>query len=450
LNLLSRIGAAGRVLLGRSLEAAGGSGRWPRQAFMGNAADVIHAQRDRVARGASWLVENAPVASSISHLYVTSLIGDGPSTRSAHPNRAMAKALDDAWLAFYAQADVEGGGADLTSVLNRIAAALVSHGEAFVRFGTSNEGELRLQMLRPEQVDGASVETNNGGRIVSGVEFDAQGRRVAYHVREDPLTAATVRLPASEIAHCFIAKVPGQVRGLPILSSAATAILELDAIQDSLRAKLKVNALHCGFVRDLDGNSGAALGEQVNLAMEPGTVRVLPAGADMVFPPVGDFDATDAFLKHCLRSIASAVGVPYELAASDLSQTSYSSAKMGRENWERRCRALRSSVLESRFLLPCWRRFVATEVLSARINASGYARDPRPFEQVRFIWPSPAALDPYKESVAAVTLLRAGLASRQELIEQMRGRDFAEVEAEREADDFELPSGNVSQIGEAA
>jgi capsid protein len=212
-----------------------------------------------------------------------------------------------------------------------------------------------------------------------------------------------------------------------------------------------VSALHCGFVRDLDGASDEAFGDATDLSMEPGSVRVLPSGADVTFPPTSDFGGVDAFLKHMLRQIAAGTGCPYELLASDLSETSYSSAKMGRENWERRCRALRSSVLEYRFLLPCWRRFVVLEILSGRINASAaYSRDPRPFEAVIFLWPAPAALDPLKEAQADVLLLRAGIASRQETIER-RGRDFVEVQAEIDADSFEQPASNVTSItGEAA
>jgi len=446
LTLLARIG---RFLV-RHFDSAGNSPRWPRGATMPAAASTLHAARATIAARTSWLVQNAPVGSAVSDLYVTSLIGDGPSTRSGHPNRAMAQALDDAWLRFYEQADIEGAGADLTSILERAVRGLVGQGEAFVRFVTNEDGELRLQMLEPSQID--SVSRDEFGRgIVQGVEFDAFGRRAAYYVREDlRTTSSPVRLPASEVAHIYSPRLPGQVRGLPILSPVATTILELDALQDALLAKARVSALHCAFVRDLDGASGEAFGDQTDLSMEPGSVRVLPSGADVTFPPTSDFAGVDPFLKHMLRQVAAGTGTPYELLASDLSETSYSSAKMGRENWERRCRALRSSVLEYRFLLPCWKRFVALEILSGRINAPDYARDPRPYHAVTFLWPAPAALDPFKEANADVTLLRAGIASRQEIIER-RGRDFAEVQAEIDADSFEQPTANVTSLtGEAA
>jgi capsid protein len=183
------------------------------------AASTLHAQRGVIAARASWLVQNAPIAEAVSNLYFTSLIGDGPSTRSGHPNRAIAQALDDAWLRLYEAADIEGGGADLTSILERCVRGLVSQGEAFIRFLANEDGELRLQSLEPSQIDSISRDDIGGDRrIVQGVEFDSLGRRIAYHVLPDTRISASVRVPASEVAHILCPRLPGQVRGLPFLS----------------------------------------------------------------------------------------------------------------------------------------------------------------------------------------------------------------------------------------
>ena len=206
-----------------------------------------------------------------------------------------------------------------------------------------------------------------------------------------------VRVPASEICHCYDPKIAGQVRGLSWLTSVATSILELDSLQDALLAKAKTTALLCGYITDIDGTTTTATPDD-QLSMEPGTLRKLGAGRSIAFSPTADFQGTDAFLKHILRQIAAGSGLPYELLASDLSETNYSSAKLGLEAFKRRCKAIRASILVSRFLEPTWRRFVTLQILTGKINAPDFERNADAYFSVSFLWPEWAALDPLKEA----------------------------------------------------
>ena len=86
---------------------------------------------------------------------------------------------------------------------------MVVSGEAFIQLVTTDEG-LRLRRIAPEQVDITQTgELSSGGRIIAGVEFDAEGRRVAYWVRPvDPTAifegyAPPVRVPAADMVHLF-------------------------------------------------------------------------------------------------------------------------------------------------------------------------------------------------------------------------------------------------------
>ena len=120
-----------------------------------------------------------------------------------------------------------------------------------------------------------------------------------------------------------------------------------------------------------------------------------------------------------------------------MSQTNYSSAKMGMENFKRKVKGIRASILVSGFLRPLWQRFVTLEVLSGRLNAPSFTRDPSPFFDVSVsCFPTWAALDPLKESAGDTKSCSAsGLVSRQQLIAEA-GRDPAEVSDEIAADTF--------------
>jgi capsid protein len=129
-------------------------------------------------------------------------------------------------------------------------------------------------------------------------------------------------------------------------------------------------------------------------------------------------------------------GVPYAILTGDLSDTNYSSGKLGLEAFKRRCLAIRASLLGTRFLDRVWARFATLEVLSGRLQAPGFAMDPEPYYAATWLWPQWASLEPYREARADVELLRAGVRSREEIIAS-RGRDPVEVNSEIAADPFQ-------------
>ena len=433
MNLAARI-------LKRAYDWASGSPRVSTWATQYAPARQALAARHALASGAAYHIANTPTAEAIASVWVTNAVGDGPSVRSGHPDEAMRNALEDAWAGFYDRADVEGL-CDLGGLLARVMRSTVSSGEALAHMLTTQRGELRVRLLSPEQLDPAlnRDDLNGGPRIVAGVEFNAIGERIAYHLfPEQPdlvvsMLAPPVRVPAEDVLHIFEPRVPGQVRGISWLAPVMTRLHALATLEDSLGARYNTAALFAGFITDTEGGGGGftdgAKVDPASLSLEPGVMRLLPPGTDVRFPDVPGIEGAPDFLKHCLRAIASGAGVPYELLTGNLADVNYSSAKLGLEQFKRRCRAVRSSLLVAQFLRPMWQRFVTLEILSGRLHAPDFARDPEPYLRATFLFPEWAALDPQKETGADIAALGAGLRSRAEIIAS-RGRDIADVDAE--------------------
>ncbi|MGA7452474.1 MAG: phage portal protein [Rhodoplanes sp.] len=307
-----------------------------------------------------------------------------------------------------------------------------------------------MPTIAGRQIDASVNREFPGGTIVAGIERGPNGAVMAFWVLPSSPDAAApftmvgppVRVDASDICHVFEPRFPGQIRGLSWLHPVATSILELDATQDAAIMKAKVTALMCGFIRGSTDSADLAGGE---LSMEPGTLRKLPPDADVTFSPTSDMSEINGFLTHMARSISSGVGCPYELVTGDLSNTNYSSARLGLQSFVRRVRAVRSSVLVSRFLQPAWERCITLEVLSGRLSATDFMLDAEPFYDVEFLFPEFASINPLDETKADVEALNAGLRSRAEII-AARGRDFETVNAEIEADTFE-PTPQPALIG---
>lgn len=421
----------------RSFESAGPThplGRYPINAAMPSPARAGLASLPTMRARCRWLVANVWQAESVANAWVTNLVSDGPSVSSPHPVETVARDLEakfERW--FYGPTvDIEGG--DAVSVLTRTVRALVADGEAFWRFIVTERGELRVQMIAPEQVDAPARDLADGGRIEAGIEFNALGERVAYHVRrDDRLRSEPLRIPADEICHVFERRYAGQLRGIPWLAPVATRIIELDGLEDAVAMKARVSALFCAFIRDVDGTAAAGSATAAPSGMEPGSTVTLPAGTDVTFPDLPDQTGIGDILRHGVRSVAAGSGVPYELASGDLSQVSYASARVGMFAFQRRIAQLRMSVLGARLLAPVFRRFAMLEVLSGRIAAPGFERDPESWLTASFLWAGWPALNPYDEARADQIAIESGTRSRAEIIAG-RGRSIQDVDAERALD----------------
>ena len=150
----------------------------------------------------------------------------------------------------------------------RVVRSMFTDGEAFARFRIADGPmPLRLQMIAPDQVDPTVHRDLDGGRrIRSGIELDADGRRLAYHVLPSrpgdmlPASWTPVRVPAEDMLQVFEAYDLGQVRGLSMLAPVLSRIQEMDAWEDAELVKQKIAASLTAFVVDPEGNSAEIFG----------------------------------------------------------------------------------------------------------------------------------------------------------------------------------------------
>lgn len=419
-------------LFGRSAIEAGGSGRrWPHAGLRAPAREML-ATRQLAAARARWFAINTPEGAAMANAIVANLVGDGPSIRPVIADKSLYAALVAIFGEFWDRCDIEGV-SDLAGILQRLAWLLFVDGEFFVHFSLDPESsELRLRILSPEQVGGVPDQLlDGGGRIIAGVEFDANGRRIAYHIRENvdvPLmTALTVRrIPAEDICHVFEPKFAGQVRGLSGFAAAATTLSEVAALRDALLAKAKTAALFGGVIYNPNATDAGARsgGLDDELAMEPGGMIKAPPGWSVEFSDPPSTEGAVDFLRSQIRAIAAAAGIPYELVSGDLSQVNYSSARLGLMEFRRRMTALQRTLIVARFLQPVWRRFLLLEGLAGRVPMTTALAT-----KAEFVFPGWAQIDPLKETKADLAAIAGNIKSRFEVI-SARGRDPETVDAE--------------------
>ena len=335
---------------------------------------------------------------------------------------------------FWPHVDVEGS--DFGHWLQRVVRSWVTYGEAFAILILDDAGELRVRLLHPDQVDrGVTRELSGGRQISQGVELDALGRVVAYHVRPHHHDLAVmspaepVRIPASDVLHLMDGQHPGQRRGISMLAPIATRLVEIDRLEDAQLATANTQAL-VGLIFWTTGGEFGALGDVPDTAvptMEPGASIVAPPSYEVdAFKP-SPMDGANDFLKSMQRSAAAGVGVPYQLMTGDLSDTNYSSARLGLLEFRRRIVSIQKNLLVPRILDPLWTRWAKLEQLAGRL--------PRGDVSGTWVFPGWTALDPQEEAETDARSIARGVRSRFEVIAS-RGRDPQEVDAEIAADSF--------------
>lgn len=422
------IRAAGRrlkKLFRRSgIEAGGGGRRWQGVAQLHNPTRAMDAARASARARAAAIVLNTPQGARIVEQWVSALAGTGWQARSRHPDRELARSLN----------------ADFEEMVNPVlpvsVRSIVISGESFNHLDLlAGEGvHLRPVPLAAEQVDATlSRPLTNGGRIEQGVELDAEGEVVAYHVLAEPPGTGfsrweTRRVPASDMLHVFDPLFPGQLRGLSWLAPVLPRLNDRDQLSDALQVQAKVAAMLTGFIRDPSGGSagfGSGSSDAIDVSLEPGAMRIIPPDADVSFtnPPQGLSQAVE-FLATIDREIASGVGLTYEMLTGDLAQANYSSARVGLLDFRRRAEALQRRLIEGQFLRPLWRRWIEVRQLAGDLPA-----DDDDLFAVRFIGPGFAWIDPEKEVSAEIAAIEAGLKSREEVV-AARGRDIDELDEE--------------------
>ncbi|WP_414833600.1 phage portal protein [Afifella sp. YEN Y35] len=425
--------AADKLLRRSSIEAGGTGRRWPHAGLRAPSSEILRRRQLAGAR-AAWLVANSPYAAAVLSAWVTNLIADGPSMRVTGVSKRRRTRLQSEFSVWWDVCDADGL-SDLGGFLQRVARSEFVYGEAFVHLLADPEtGALRLRLWSPEQIDPhLTRDLGNGVKIVAGIEIDAFGRRVAYHVRENadmPFATpyGTKRIPAEDVLHIFEPNFPGQMRGISRLAPVATRITEVDKLEDALVAKANTAALFGGvFYRPDGGGFGEALpaqGADGEYGMEPGAMIFAPPGYQVEFTEPPSTEGAVDFLRAEIRSIAAGVGMPYELVSGDLSQVNYSSARLGLLEFRRRIAALQRNLIIARFLLPVWRRFLLLEGLAGRIEM-GVAMS----AGAEFVFPGWAQIDPLKETQADAKAIEARLKSRFEVI-SARGRDPDVVDEE--------------------
>lgn len=433
---------------GRRLGNWGLSSTGPNSALFGSLNTLKYRSRQ--------LIRNDPNMTGGQDTLAANLVGRGITPRWLMENETIKQKIIELWADWVYECDVDGI-LDFYGMQALAALSMVEAGEVLIRFITRKWDygltvPFQLQLIEADHLDpGYNDIAENGNEIRMSIEFDKQGRRVAYwpfkeHPGEYFLTSGNsterIRIPANQMLHIFRPKRPGQKRGGPWLSSIILAQHDINEFDDAEIVRKKGAAMFGGFiykdasmpVGDFGGMGGIPAADEQGrdvIPLEPGTFPKLPSGYRVEFSKPADVGGSyEAFTQRQDRRVARGFGnMSYEMYTGNLKDVNYTSIRQGNLQFQRWCKMVINNVLVFQMCRPIAREFMNTAVLSRAIDIPGYTANPKKYFKVEWDIDGWEWVDPEKDVKAAIKAKRAGLKSLT-MLNGESGHDSARVDQE--------------------
>jgi lambda family phage portal protein len=401
--------------------------RFPREARMGRTAlETIQAAPASRSKARYFAANDAHAAAGVNAL-ATYLWG--PGAVPAHDDAA----LVEEFLTWWDNCDADGR-TNFGGLIRLAIQAMIVDGECFIVFRQRADG-LKLQLMPAEQVaEDVTRELGGGAFIAAGIEFNADGERVAYWIRPHLPTqqfetwAPPVRVDAADVLHLMRPDGIGQIRGVSWLAPIMLKLADLGLLSDALLKGFQVAAMHAGFLTDASGATqlpfdGEKTGDTLDVSLEPGVVRRLPSGMDIKFNNPEAAQQSVEFLTAMVEEIAAGLGVPAFMVSGNVSRANYSSLRAALITFKASLEALQFNCIVPTVLAPIWRRWSLTR--------GGTVAEPATDADWRF--PAMPEADPLKALQAVKVALDSKLMSRREAI-AARGESIERVDEDIAAD----------------
>ncbi|WP_273724444.1 phage portal protein [Bartonella sp. AU18XJBT] len=426
---------------------------------------------DTIVARSRWLYDNEALYGSATEEWVSAAVSDGikPYPRIEGFQEEKKKLLD-LWWQWVDEADYDED-ANFYGLQATIAREVFLTGECFVRlhyvdlYGRSGV-PLQLQVYPTEMLDlsyngPAEIE---GNYIRMGIEFNASGKRVAYHFWKhhpyDDCSARIVfesqeriRVPAEMVLHIKERRIAGQLRGSPKITRCMTKIFQLESYDDAELDRKRTAALFAAFVKDnspnvekLSDNRDKNNVEEEYKApvIAPGASLYLGENKEVTFSnPVEVGGSYEAFQFRNILKICAALNMPYAVVTGDVTRGNFSNVRTSIIQFRRHVKQWREHIIAFQFNRIIWERFVEMAVLSGCINLPGWEENPLPWVQCESFAPPLEMIDPNKDISAEKEEIRAGLKTRRMALAE-RGFDIDSIHAEMQEEHTDARARGLS------
>ena len=310
--------------------------------------------------------------------------------------------------------------------------------------------DLRICLIEADRLSNPDGDTSDP-HIVGGVETNAAGEVVAYHIsKHHPLSydlteTGWTRVEAwgektgrRNVIHIMNRERIGQRRGVPFLAPVIEALKQLGRYTDAELVAAIVSGLFTIFIEKESASDEGGFGEVVpeelqvdgadenSIELYPGLVTDLNEGEKAHdINPGRPNTAFEGFVIAICRQIGAALEIPYELLVKCFNSSFTASRGALLEAWK--MFRMYRNWLANDFCQPIYEEWFAEAVAKGRIPAPGFFSDPirrKAFTGAEWNGPAQGLLNPVQEVTAAEKRVLNGFSTRDRESMEMNGSDF--------------------------
>lgn len=458
--------------LRRAYDAARPSQYHPKRGDKRSADAVMTHAGTRLRELARYLDENSDIAIAVLDDLTNKAIGTGigiePMIKDARGRLALrvnaqVRELWGAWTADTVDARRELPWGDLQRLVFR---TTLRDGEMLTRH-VEGAGAIRhrgpipysLELLEADHLPFDLFDrAETGNRTIHGVELNAWGEAVAYHLTDHhpgdlhlgttTFRSTTRRVPAQAITHLKFSRRLGQTRGVTVLHGALNRLQDVKDYDESELIAARVASAFTVAITRSEGFQGSVSVDEGRRQYElaPGLIidDLLPGESVETISSNRPNSAYDNFRGAQVRGVAGATGTAYSSVARRY-DGNYSAQRQELVESQIAYQVLRRYFV-ARWLREVYRRFVDLSIAAGALDTRG--ANLATLYQFQAIEPATPWIDPEREGKADELLLRNRIASRHQIIRR-RGGDPAEVDAQIEADPMRVDDHQGEDTGDA-
>jgi lambda family phage portal protein len=294
---------------------------------------------------------------------------------------------------------------------------------------------LCYQIIEREQLDTTKDRPSSRGqnKIVNGIEIDANGREVAFHIfdahpydQHSPFAGMvkSKRVRAERVQHIYLFGRPSQSLGASWLDAIGQSSFDRDKFIGSEIQTAAKNALLALIFKRMNphtGNLGLETGEEsdddaygneeVKLGSSPLAVEIGTEEDVEMVESNRPTSSANNFLDILDHDIAGGAGISYYTLTGRFGKTNYTGFRGAMLTEDAHVRPLQNW-FSSKHVLPIRRMFNLMAAGSGRyktVTVRAFLRDKRRYQRFDAIGSGRQLLDPLKETDAAAGRLRTGL-----------------------------------------
>ena len=457
----------------------------------GSAIEDIERNVPKLRERSRDLFMGAPLATGALRTMVTNTVGAGLKL-NAQVDRDVLKMTQeeaDAWETivereFQLWAETENCDAarmcDFYQLQQLAFLSMLQNGDVFAltpykkRVGTPYE--LTVQLLEADRIcSPGAFENYLDSKTINGVEVDASGEVVAYHIankhpksigamnnswkRIEKYGATSGR---QNIIHLLEMERPEQRRGVPVLAPVMECLKQLSRYTDAELMAAVISGMYTLFITSDFEDAGDDWGgidvddeidseDDSSIEVGNGAVNFLREGEKVQESNPGRPNtAFDGFVTSICRQIGVALEIPYEVLMKHFTSSYSASRGALLEAWKMFKR--RRAFMATKFCQPIYEEFLTEAIARGRIYAPGFFDDPiirRAYCAAEWNGPTQGQLDPKKEVEAAELRVNGGYSTRTRESIELTGTDYYRNHEHRVREEELRRTAGLDQSGKA-